>query len=55
MSNITQTLQRNYLIHLFFILLPTISIGQVGVGTTTPNTTLEITGNGTNDGLLLPK
>ena len=40
---------------LFFLLYPTKSIGQVGIGTTTPKATLEIQGSGINDGVLIPR
>lgn len=54
MHKITQTSHRSLMIFLF-IILPIYSIGQVGIGTTTPSTTFEIAASGTNDGLLIPR
>ena len=54
MHKITQTLHKNHYL-VFFLLTTYISIGQVGIGTTTPSTTFEIAASGTNDGLLIPR
>ena len=54
MNKITQTQSRIYYF-VIIIIFPLLSFSQVGIGTSTPNSTMEIVGSGTNDGLLIPR